>query len=434
MLKITALLFNTIALLIYQLFFTGGVTVSHNIPASAEPGTDFTVELTINKGSVAGFAKLQLDLPEGFTAVVVEKSTANFAYVNNAAKFIWMSIPSDEEFKVSLTISVPAGATGDKTIAGTLSYILDNGKQKVPIEPVTIQITPDGAPAFAGGGGGTEGEPAEPKEPEPKEPGHSGSGNEGDAIDVYRTIKGNTTSPGEFTVEITIKKGNTDGFAKIIDRLPAGFTASVGDPKGAVFSFIDQRVKYVWGTLPEEEEFKISYTVNVDEGITGEQNIEGLFSFIENDRPLKFVLPATIFTMGEASSDPVAQVDPPVSPPIQEDPVEVDPNLGGQVIAGANSNVTYKVQVLALIEAVNKAKPLTTIANILNVDQNRIKTVPENGWKKFRIGQYSEYKMARDARESLPSEVAAPFVVAYNGAKHITVQDALMITSQKWWR
>ena len=67
MLKYIALLFNTVALLIYQFFFAEGITITQKIPASTKPETEFVVELTINKGSTSGFAKLQQDLPEGFT-------------------------------------------------------------------------------------------------------------------------------------------------------------------------------------------------------------------------------------------------------------------------------------------------------------------------------------------------------------------------------
>ena len=43
MLKYIALLFNTVALLIYQFFFAEGITITQKIPASTNPETEFVV-------------------------------------------------------------------------------------------------------------------------------------------------------------------------------------------------------------------------------------------------------------------------------------------------------------------------------------------------------------------------------------------------------
>jgi hypothetical protein len=58
-----------------------------------------------------------------------------------------------------------------------------------------------------------------------------------------------------------------------------------------------------------------------------------------------------------------------------------------------------------------------------------------DGFTKYTVGAHNEYKEARDAREDLRNKgVVAPFVTAYNSGKRITVQEALMITTQKWYR
>jgi hypothetical protein len=58
-----------------------------------------------------------------------------------------------------------------------------------------------------------------------------------------------------------------------------------------------------------------------------------------------------------------------------------------------------------------------------------------DGFTKYTVGHFNEYKATRDHREDLRSKgVAGPFVVAYNGGKRITVQEALMITHQQWYK
>ncbi|MCK6648797.1 MAG: hypothetical protein L6Q66_03995, partial [Bacteroidia bacterium] len=140
MLKYIALLFNTIALLIYQFFFAEGITVTQKMPSSVKPESEFVVELTINKGSTSGFAKLQQDLPEGFTAVQDDNNGASFTFSNQSVKLIWMSLPADKEFKVKYKVKVAAGVSGDKTIGGKFSYVADNVKQSVDISPATVNV------------------------------------------------------------------------------------------------------------------------------------------------------------------------------------------------------------------------------------------------------------------------------------------------------
>ena len=157
MLKYAALLFNTIALLIYYFFFAEGITVTQNIPAAAKADDEFTVELVINKGSISGFAKLQQDLPEGFTAVSQDNNGGSFTFSNQSVKFIWMSLPADKEFRVKYKVKVASGISGEKVIAGKFSYVSDNVKQSVNIAPSTITIG-DGEAAVAANTGTTPAE------------------------------------------------------------------------------------------------------------------------------------------------------------------------------------------------------------------------------------------------------------------------------------
>ena len=475
MLKLTALLFNTFALLIYQLFFADTVTITQNIPATAKAGSEFVVELTVNKGSNSGFAKLEINLPEGFTATAENPNGASFAFNKQAAKFIWMSLPAEPQFKVSYKITVPEGVSGNQSITGVFSFIADNVKQKVDIDPTTINITSDGAtPAIV-----KQDEPqkqtpvaatttATPintsttdnttSKPAPINVAQTGTSDEL-SIDCFREIIGNTTSPGEFTVEVTIKKGNLGGFAKFIEQIPNGFSVTVINSKEAAFTFSEQKAKFVWGTLPKEEEFKISYKVKVDANKSGEETFEGVFAFIESDKTKKFVLPATTFNLtSSADAQPIAAVtDSPtktttptvtntptttnnttpttqVATPTPTTEVNVPNGLAGNNIKNAQTSVNYKVQILALIKPINKAKDINTIATILNVNANDIQTELESGYKKYVVGSHNQYQLARNAREQLPSQVAAPFVVAYNNGNRISVQEALMITSQKWYK
>jgi len=57
------------------------------------------------------------------------------------------------------------------------------------------------------------------------------------------------------------------------------------------------------------------------------------------------------------------------------------------------------------------------------------------GFTKYTVGNYQDYKAVRDAREDIRNKgIVGPFVVSYNSGSRITVQEALMISHQQWYK
>lgn len=522
MLKYAALLFNTVALLIYQFFFADGITVTSNIPSSAKPGTEFTVELTINKGSVGGFAKLQQDLPEGFTAVQDENASASFTFSNQSVKFIWMALPGDKEFKVRYKVKVAEGISGTKSIAGKFSYVSDNVKQSVEIATANIEVgdaagnnamasttpsttestttetttpsntsTPTNTETLATtntpvnttpvetanntntstpettttntASNETAATTPETKTPETSTTSATSGTEEPSSIVCKRNAPSSVT--GDFVVEITVNKGNVTGFAKLLETLPAGFTATAIESQGASFSFTDQKVKYVWVSMPTQPEFKISYKVSIASGTTGNLPIDGVFSYIENDETKKFVIPTSLIVFGDHPvMNAVANNNTSNTTTTSENPTtttnntsgdnsvattnnnttnntttqstnnttqsNTSANLSATTIPTAQGNIKYKVQIAALHNAVDAQ----VLANRYNINQP-VETEMAEGFTKYVVGSHTEYKSARDARETIKNKgVTGPFVTAYNNGKRVTVQEALMVSNQQWFR
>ena len=112
--------------------------------------------------------------------------------------------------------------------------------------------------------------------------------------------------PGEsFVVELTVNKGNLNGFANLQQFLPNGFTAASIQTHGATFSFQDHLVKFVWIDLPVEKSFKISYRVSTDLAASGLKTLNGEFSYIEGDKTNKITMTPSVLQLNSelASTD-----------------------------------------------------------------------------------------------------------------------------------
>ena len=101
-----------------------------------------------------------------------------------------------------------------------------------------------------------------------------------------------------------------------------------------------------------------------------------------------------------------------------------------QASAPKNGNIHYAVQIGAFRNGVN-ASSLQSKYGI----SEAVKTEMNDGFTKCVFGKYNEYKAARDNRETAKNKGAeGAFVTAYNSGKRITVQEALMVSNQKWYK
>ena len=140
MIKFLTLL-NLSGILLFNAFFLTNVVVTHETPATMQAGTEVKVTVTIDKGSLNGFAKLQIDLPEGLAATAIETKGASFTFADGKVKFIWMALPNQPQFKISYTLGAAASASGSLPINGKFSYIEDNERKTEDLATTTVTIT-----------------------------------------------------------------------------------------------------------------------------------------------------------------------------------------------------------------------------------------------------------------------------------------------------
>ncbi len=132
---VTMTIFMTIALSAQE------VSVLAKIPGSCLPGDSFTVELHIWKTGIEGFARLQQQLPAGFSAIVADAAGGDFTFDKQKASFIWLKIPDQDTITVSYTVTSGQGLSGTFAIGeGVFSYLSENKIQKHLIPPTSLTI------------------------------------------------------------------------------------------------------------------------------------------------------------------------------------------------------------------------------------------------------------------------------------------------------
>ncbi len=316
------LLINFVGLLLLDALLATDPTVTQAVPASMEPGSEARITVTINKGDLSGFAKLQLDLPPGLSVTAVDTKGASFTFADQKAKFIWMALPAGPSFKITYTLKADANASGTKRISGRLSYIEENERKTYDMATADIDLgvagqTTTTAPVAvvemdeedinaddlvsAAGGAPAKGLMVAVVEQAYGIAPIQGAG----GISGQRVIK--PISETELMVEVTINKADIRGFGKLQETVPQGFTAIESQSDEAIFTAQDRIVKFVWLNLPARNTVKVIYKLRADRRPDGEYSIDGEFGYLLNDETQKAVLGTSRFYIGPKAMELMAQ-------------------------------------------------------------------------------------------------------------------------------
>lgn len=134
------------------------VTISNNFPANLASNSNIDVDVKINKGAIANFAKYQMDVPAGITVSEGDSKGGNFTFENNRAKIVWVSIPNDAEFTVKFKVKVGSTAAADGAVTQKFYYLENGTKREVETDALAIKV--GGGTATA-----TKTEPVKKEEP-----------------------------------------------------------------------------------------------------------------------------------------------------------------------------------------------------------------------------------------------------------------------------
>lgn len=452
MLKLIVVLFNLLAFIVVSALLPANIKVDTRLPEQFVVDSTYVIEVNISKGSIFGFAKYQQNVPAGFIAQPVSTADASFTFADGKVKFIWMALPEESEIKIAYALIATADAQPEGFLEGKFSYIEENERKSYDIPNIPIKVVSKGEAVVA-------------------------------KIPAEAKVKRDVVAMGnnEYQVTLNIDKKGIDGFAKMEEWLPVGATATATSTNKAVFSQVDEKAKFVWMAIPADEQLKVEYTVKASSDIEQElKSMEGSLSFLDENEtksvavateaPLVIAVAETTTVVAptnpelqvaeaevpKATEPVIAKVPEPVQPVqetedvkmeseqlVAETPKPIAPKPAVPAPAEPTKSATtkpanvapitgiaYKVQVLAghklvAVDAVQKHYKFNEAVSIEN----------HEGWVKYTTGGFTEYKAARDKREALVAanhQFPGPFVTAYNSGQRITVQEALMISNQKW--
>ena len=451
MIKTLFPLLNLLMAIILQVL-PGGISVKMDVPGQVNAGSEFEVRITLDKGDLESFSRFQQAIPLGLTAISGTSANADFTFEENRVRLIWLKMPADEELTFTYRVKVDERLKGTFDLTGQFSYIEDNERKVVDISPVVITIVPSPTvdPSLI----------VDISEFDKKAVPY---------VQPFEGIADNIAcirqepvpdNDGTYIVHLLVNKNDMKQFAKIEEAIPAGYTASSIDPKQAIFTFTNQTAKFLWMNMPTDAYFTVSYKlIPRNQSVLPAPDINGKFSYMANEKTLSVdiiekqsdllalgrdevynLITSALSepTQGAVASQEIMANTPPVDlnneqPSNTEVPFVPVQDLQQPETRSLDieNGIYYRIQVAAGHQPVNINRYFSRLKIELEV-----RSEEHDGWRKYSVGSFAEYREARDYRIHIwnTTPVKDAFVTAYNDGTRITVQEALMITDQKWYQ
>jgi hypothetical protein len=450
MYRVFALIIILVAVLSIGSIFQSGVTVQVDVPTEVIAGTEFEVRLNIQKGDLESFSRLQQALPAGLTAVSSQSSNADFTFEEKRVRLIWLRLPRQDEFSVVYKIKVDERLKGTFDIKGKFSYIEQNERKSVSMEsaPIVILPSPNIDPALIVDINDFE-EQVIPYIP---------VGSAGGQIACIRQTPISEADGSAYIVNILVNKESKQKFAKIEEEIPPGYTAIDIDPQEAIFTFKGGMVKFLWMNLPADPYFTVSYKLIPQDPSASTPQMEGKFSYLEGEKTISIDIKQTDSDLASLSATEISgliaalsvqeiaeatatiESKPDAAETKQVATVKTTPSSGSKINESKSNlsyqlepedGVYYRIQLAAGHKSVNIEKYFKKY----NLEKEVRKEFHE-GWHKYSVGSFQVYRDARDYRVHIwnTTIIDDAFVSAYNNGQRITVQEALMIANQQWYK
>jgi hypothetical protein len=337
---------------------------------------EYLVRLKVNNNRISGFGKILEILPDNCSTNRDNDGGAVITQDDNSIKFVWFEVPVAPSFEVSYRVLCISDGTVP-VIRGQLSYT-ENGT------PFTVDVKQTQTPADL-----------IPSQSE-------------------QVVINNQTN------EVPAIDPSQIGTVAIEDKSVDKSTAQEPGVKKDAPSVIQQSSSEA--IVPTQQVNSSNNntvaTENEAKEVTHESQTQKTEENVAMKQPEKNEKPVEVSAKNEAT-DVVSKVGESTISPVK-------------TVPSAEKGISYKVQILAAHRIVDKSylKKKFSFEEEYNIEHH-------NGWVKYTTGNFTQYKDARDARVKITNQsenLPGPFVTAYNDGERITVQEAILISKQMWYK
>jgi hypothetical protein len=116
----------------------GQIKVQSKFLGIAKKGSKGEIEVTIRKENINSFAKYQLEFPRGISVSEGDIKGGNFSVEGNKAKIIWLNLPSEKTFTITLKLYFSDDNIFPATLYQKFYYLENSIKKEVSGEPIVI--------------------------------------------------------------------------------------------------------------------------------------------------------------------------------------------------------------------------------------------------------------------------------------------------------
>jgi hypothetical protein len=372
-----------------------GVVIDHNLPAELPETGVSTFEITVHKGALDYFGRLQFDLPEGVELHPLHTQGGSFSTNNqeHTAIISWLSLPEADPFTVRLELDASAAVYTNSSVLAMpwqFAFVENNARQLVELDPIRFRV------------GGVEAAAADVASAVEDEVASSHEVVKPSGPSCVRTITELASGQG-FLVRLEVKSLHEGQFSKLTETLPLGCDAMPRITASSICTQAGQNLQFMWFYSPVGEQL-LEYTLPHCT-LSSIEELSGILSFVEGD--ISHEVPIIELGKTELTSETLA---------INE---MVAPETG----------VSYRVQIAA-----GHSEMVTDYFTRMFDFAARVTVEQHEGWLKYTTGAFGHYNGAKNERQRLTElhDFRGPFVAAYQDGERITVQHALTLTGCGW--
>ncbi len=411
------------------------VEISIDHPNRVNAGEEFTVSVTISKGSLTDYSRFSQDLPLGLSATNVSSPNADFSFDNQRVRVIWLKMPESSQFTISYRVRVDPRLKGSFVLGGVFAYVVEDERKFLNFdrnEAITIVPNPSVEAALV----------VDIKDFEGRGEAAPTTASSGQVFAMAVRQKPALMNTGGYMVHLLVNNPSGSKYAKIEETIPAGYMFEEVNSNDGIVSHTASTVKFIWMKLPGTSEFEVVYRlVPKQNEPQGDMIIDGMMTYTAgNDNKIVVIKEMDVF-IGEmthvqkrnllatgavpartARQTATVQKEPePVRTSQSPATTSVPGGASGKVIMNtrmleSGTGAYYRVQ----LSANRKAFDAVAFYREAGVDRE-VLVEQHEGYYKYTAGSFSTYNQAVSYKNQVErlSEIYGAFVVAYRDGRRV---------------